>query len=88
MSAKSYTKTYFGGSIRITPLFQTQIYSYLLNERVLSPFREGSRYTQGNVENIKRQTLYEMVTTLLTPGSDTGGFLCVIIFASLSFVAI
>jgi len=30
----------------------------------------------GDAENILKQTLYEMVIALLTPGSDTGGFLC------------
>lgn len=77
MSAKSYTKKYFGGNILIRPPCQNRNF-YISSERVFSPFWKikSKNETMGNVENILKQTLYEMVITLLTPGSDTGGFLC------------
>lgn len=80
MSAKSYTKTHFGGNILIRPLCQNKNF-YISSERVLSPFWERrSKYRAGeNVENILTQTLYEMVILLFTPSSDTGGFLCVVL---------
>ncbi len=89
MLAKSYTKIYFGNNIRITSLFQNKNF-YLSSERVLCPFRETrSRYRPwDNVESLLRLVLYKKQEIILTPSSNTGGFLCGSIFASLSFVAI
>ncbi|MGB3655097.1 MAG: hypothetical protein WBA41_28365 [Rivularia sp. (in: cyanobacteria)] len=76
MLAKSYTKIHFGGNILIKPLCQNKNF-YTSSERVFHPFQERrSKYKAwGDVENLLKQTLCEMVITLLTPGSDTGGFL-------------
>ncbi len=77
MSAKSYTKVHFGGNIRIVPLFQNKSYSL---ERVLYPFaRVRSIYRAwGNVENILRQTFYEMVIVILPLVAILGDF-CVVL---------
>ena len=80
MSAKSYTKIIFSGNILIRPPCLNNNF-YISSERVFSPFWKikSKNRTLGNVENILRQTVYEMVITLLTPGSDTGGFLCIVV---------
>ncbi len=77
MSAKSYTKVYFGGNILIQSRYKNRNF-YISSERVFSPFlKRRSKYrAMGNVENILKQTLYEMVISLLTSSRDTGGFLC------------
>ena len=76
MSAKSYTKVYFGGNILIRPICKNKDL-YISSERVSYPFWEKiSKYiAKGNVENILKQTLYEMVILHLTLSIATGGFL-------------
>jgi len=78
MSAKSYTNIRFDGNIRITSLLLKKIYSYFCSGRVLCPFaRIFRRYgIWGNVENLLRQTLYELVLVIFTPSCDTRGFSC------------
>lgn len=65
MLAKSYTKMHFGGNIFNTTLCQNNNSFYISSKRVLSPFWEmrSKNRAEGNVENIHKQTLYEMVIT-------------------------
>ena len=76
MSAKSYTKVYFGVNILIRFHCKNRNF-HISRERVFSPFRErrNRNRAMGEAENILKQTLYEMVILHLTPGRDTGGFL-------------
>ncbi|AFY59126.1 hypothetical protein Riv7116_6810 [Rivularia sp. PCC 7116] len=66
MLAKSYTKILFGGNIWITPLCQNNNSLYISSKRVLCPFWEMKVKNRalGNIENILKQTFYEMVITL------------------------
>ena len=62
MSAKSYTKVYFGVNILIRFHCKNRNF-HISRERAYNPFRErrNRNTAMGEAENILKQTLYEMV---------------------------
>ena len=75
MSAKSYTKVYFGVNILKLPNCKNRNF-YISSERVFSPFRErrSRDRAMGCAENILKQTLYEMVILPFPPVAILGDF--------------
>lgn len=75
MSAKSYTKLSFGVNILIRFHCKNRNL-YISSERVFSPFQErrSRNRAMGYVENILKQTLYEMVILPFPPVAILGDF--------------
>ncbi len=75
MSAKSYTKKYFGINVLFSPLGQHKNL-YISSERVLNSLweRRSRDRVRTNVENILNQTLYEVEIILLPPVVILGDF--------------
>ena len=75
MSAKSYTKVYFGVNILIRFHCKNRNF-HISRERVISPFRErrNRNTAMGEAENILKQTLYEMVILPFPPVTILGDF--------------